>query len=322
MSSRHLVDPELWPAMEKRGNLVYSLDILPKVREAMETGFQAYSAPTDDGIERRELTVPGLNGAPPVPVVVYAPKDAGAKARPGVFYIHGGGYFCGRPIYSDAWSRRLVRELGCVLVATSYRLSPETRAPGPTEDCYAALLWMHSEAKSLGVDPARIAIEGVSAGGGLAAGLTLMARDRQEAPICFQLLTYPMLDDRIGRPNGPPRLPYAGEFGFSYDGAAFGWGALLGDAVAGPDVSPYVAPARATDLRGLPPAFIGASALDPLMQEDVAYAMRLIEAGVPTELHLSPGAYHGFDAYDEGKSRVGEAFRKMRIDALSRGLGV
>jgi acetyl esterase/lipase len=294
------------------------VETLDQVRATVD-GFTAdYVAPTDDGVRMSERHVPGPKGAPDVRVLVYEPEHRSGPS-PAVFYIHGGGYVCGRAHHSDAWSRLLVREIGCVVAAVDYRKAPETRHPGPIEDCYAALLWLYREAKALGIDTARIGLEGVSAGGGLAASLALLARDRKEVPLAFQLLVYPMLDDRTGLP-GQPRQPYLGQFVWTYEGNSFGWQALLGEAVGTAGVSPYAAAARATDLSGLPATFIGAGALDALAPEDIDFAQRLIAAGVATERHVYPGAFHGFDAFDGGQSDVGNAFRAARLTALRRAL--
>jgi acetyl esterase/lipase len=318
MDSRHLVDPELLPAVEAFPPMAFSTETLPQVRETVDSFTAAYTPPESDGIRLTERQIPGPAGAPDVRVLIYEP-DQRTGPLPAVVYIHGGGFVCGRAHHSDAWSRRLVAEVGCVVAAVDYRKAPEAPFPAPQEDCYAALVWLHRNAAALGVDPGRIALEGVSAGGGLAAGVALMARDRRDPPVVFQLLVYPMLDDRTGR-AGVPCLPYAGQFVWTYEGNGFGWEALLGRVVGGPDVPPYAAPARAEDLAGLPPAFIGAAALDALAPEDIRYAERLIAAGVPTELHVYPGTFHGFDAFDGGQSAVGNDFRAARLNALRRAL--
>jgi acetyl esterase/lipase len=183
------------------------------------------------------------------------------------------------------------------------------------EDCYAALKWVYTHARDLGVDAARIAIGGESAGGGLTASLALLTRDRGEVPLVFQLLIYPMLDDRTGTLADPH--PYTGEYIWTADSNRFGWKALLGQEPGGPDVSPYAAAARAQHLEGLPPAFIGVGTLDLFLEEDLEYARRLIRAGVPTELHVYPGAYHGFLLLVPG-ARVSQSFARDYLNALTR----
>jgi acetyl esterase/lipase len=209
----------------------------------------------------------------------------------------------------------IVVETGCVAVSVDYRLAPETGHPGPVEDCYAALKWFYENAGLLGVNPRKIAIGGESAGGGLAAALGLMARDRGEVPVAFQLLSYPMIEDRdAGNPH-----PFTGEFIWSTASNRFGWRALLGESAGGEEVSQYAAAARAVNLEGLPPTCIGVGAIDLFLDENVAYAQRLVRAGVPTELHIYPGAYHGFDLSVE-TADVSKRFRRDMVDALKRAL--
>jgi acetyl esterase/lipase len=204
--------------------------------------------------------------------------------------MHGGGLVLGTFAQDDARFDRWCTLFGCVGVSVDYRLAPETRYPGPLEDCLAGLRWVREHAAELGVDGTRIGIGGASAGGGLAAGLALLVRDRGEPPIAFQALVYPMLDDRQVTPSSqwedpiwPPRANQ------------YGWTAYLGTAKGGPDVPIYAAAARATDLTGLPPTYVSVGALDGFSDEDIDYAVRLRHAGVPVELHVFPGAPHGFD---------------------------
>lgn len=234
-----------------------------------------------------EHTVPGTDG---VTVRVHRPVDA-TGALPCVVWMHGGGLVLGRAEGDDPRFDRWSPMFGCVGVSIDYRLAPETPYPGPLDDCYAALRWVHDHADELGVDRARIGIGGASAGGGLAAGLGLLARDRGEVPVAFQLLIYPMLDDRqitVSSAWADPIWPPTAN--------TYGWTAYLGSAKGGPDVPIYAAAARATDLAGLPPTFICVGALDGFSDEDIDYAVRLRHAGVPTELHVYPGAPHGFDS--------------------------
>lgn len=223
----------------------------------------------------------------------------------------------GSPEMFARQSRTIVGETGCTVVSVDYRLAPDTAHPGPIEDGYAALAWFHANAAALGVDSSRIAVGGDSAGGGLAAALALLARDRGEFPICFQMLSYPMIDDRTTVNEDPH--PYTGEF--VWDGAAnhFGWRSLLGEAPGSPGISPYAAAARAERLDGLPPAFIGVGALDLFLDEDMEYARRLLRAGVPTELHVYPGAYHGFDLSVDDAA-VSKQYRRDIVQALKRAL--
>ncbi len=313
MKTRHLVDPELRAALDQLGGLdaEYSVDRLPALRQMMVDMYASPDAvaPAVPGIERRDILVPGPEGAPEVRVLVYAHTKTGA-GRPAYFYIHGGGFIMGSPDFADTANRILARELGCVVVAVGYRIAPETVFPGNVEDCYAALKWLHGHAAELGADPARIAIGGESAGGGLAAALALLARDRGEVPIIHQQLVYPMLDDT----SPASRHPFTGEFGWTRERNRFGWACLLGEELGSAKVSPYASPARAESLEGLPPTFIGVGSLDLFLEEDTAYALRLIEAGVPVELHVYPGAYHGSDLVTE--ARLTKAHARDQLAAL------
>ena len=211
---------------------------------------------------------------------------------PCLYWMHGGGFVLGDPSDDDARFDRWCPSLGCVGVAVQYRLAPESPYPAPLEDCYAGLAWVHRHAAELRIDASRIGIGGASAGGGLAAGLALLARDRGEFPVAFQLLISPMIDDRQLTasstwldPIWPPKAN------------AYGWTAYLGAATkGGPDVPAYAAAARATDLVGLPPTIISVGSIDGFSDEDIQYAVELRHAGVPVDLHVYAGAPHGFDA--------------------------
>jgi acetyl esterase/lipase len=218
-------------------------------------------------------------------------------AQPGsaVLYLHGGGMIFGLEhlgrVY-DLAVRDYVATSGVPMLVVDYRIAPEHPHPTPVEDCYAALRWLADNATKLGVDPARIAVMGDSAGGGLAAGVSLLARDRGGPPITQQLLIYPMLDDRTHTAD-PQLLPF---LTWTYDDNITGWAALLGESGGTDAVSPYAAPARVTDVSGLPDTYIDVGDLDIFRDEDIAYARRLSDAGVPTELHLHPGCPHAFEA--------------------------
>jgi len=311
MTSKHLVDPELLPALEQVPQFDLSEETLPPIRAQIVEMFAHLGSafPPAPEIARSERFVPGPSGAPEVRVLVYAPRD-GRTGRPGYLYIHGGGYVLGTADMSEMSCRALALELGCVVVSVDYRLAPETTFPGNVEDCYAALKWLHSHAAELGVDPARIAIGGESAGGGLAAGLGLLTRDRGEIALIHQHLVYPMIDDRPSAGTNP----LAGEFGWTRASNHFGWKCLLGREPGGADVSPYAAAARAETLAGLPPTFIGVGALDLFCDSNLDYARRLIHAGVPVELHVYPGAFHGSDMAIE--ARVTKQHARDRLEAL------
>ena len=315
MSTRHLVDPELRPFLDLMPTVGFSAETLPLIRKARAQQLEAQKAarqPPED-IEVSEHFVPGPAAAPWVRVLVYRPRGA-AGPRPAYLHMHGGGFVTGKPESFADFNERFARELGCLVVSVDYRKAPETRFPGALEDCYAALRWLHAEAEALGVDPRRVCIGGESAGGGLAAGLALLARDRGEIPVAFQLLIYPVLDDRTCVREG--LNPQVGEFVWTLDSNRFAWTCLLGRAPGGADVSPYAAPARAEDLRGLPPAYVSVGSLDLFLDENLAYASRLLHAGVPTELHVYPGAVHGFEL--AATTAVAQAAMRDRIAALRR----
>jgi len=261
-------------------------------------------------------TIPGPAGAPELKVLIYRPKQA-KGALPCIFHIHGGGFVGGTAESMEGLHRHAVTELGCVLVTVNYRLAPETAFPGNVEDCYAALGWVFANSKALKIDPARIGVMGESAGGGLAAALALLARDRGEYNLAFQHLIYPMLDDRTCAVDA--HHPFAGEYIWHPHNNAFGWTSLLGGVEPGSDgVSPYAAPARAESLAGLPRTFISTGSLDLFLEEDLEYARRLLRAGVPVEFHIYPGGFHAFDIAPD--ATISKAARRDSLEALRRAL--
>jgi triacylglycerol lipase len=324
MNSRHLVDPELLPLLDFIPPLDLSLETLPAVRAA---GWPLVGEPVAaDAVSMTARRVPGPPGAPEVGVLIYTPRtDAPRTPMPStaggplpcVLAIHGGGYVAGSAAELGPVHRPLALAAECVIVSVDYRLAPETPAPGAVEDCYAALGWVLANAAMLNIDGARVGVMGESAGGGLAAALALLCRDRGEYRLAFQHLIYPMLDDRTcARPDPNP---FAGEFLWTAENNAFGWESLLGIAPGSPDVSCYAAPARASDLAGLPPAFISTGALDLFVEEDIEYARRLVGAGVAVELHVYAGAYHGFDLFVPSAA-VARAANRDSLAALRRAL--
>ena len=258
--------------------------------------------------------IPGPDGAPEVAVRVYAPSDRPSPV-PAVLHIHGGGFFGGSVDLEHGGSVRTASELGVVVVSVEYRLAPENPFPSGLEDCYAALTWLHGHAADLGVDAGRIAVSGGSAGGGLTAGLTLLARDRGGPAIAFQCLMIPELDDRLDTPS---MQRFTDTPMWHRSAAERSWRWYLGDAYGTGDVSPYAAPARAADLSGLPPAYVTTMEFDPLRDEGITYALRLLQAGVSVELHSFPGTFHGSGMV------VGAAVPRRetaeRLVALRRGL--
>jgi acetyl esterase/lipase len=315
MPSRHLVDPELTPLIDQLPAIQLDPDTLLATRAMMLEFGKANRPELPAGVEVVERTVPGPSGAPDVRVMVVRPTARPASA-PAILHIHGGGYVMGSAESSVAAAAAYALELGATVVSVDYRLAPETPHPGPVEDCYAALAWLHAQADELGVDRARIVVTGESAGGGLAASLVLLARDRGEIPVAFQHLVFPMLDDRTVVQADPS--PYLGQFVWTRAANLFGWTSLLGQSPGGPDVSPYAAAARAGDLAGLPPTYIICGALDLFLEEDMDYARRLIRAGVPTELHIYPGAPHAFMFVPD--AAVSKTYARDSMTALKRAL--
>ncbi|WP_375758415.1 alpha/beta hydrolase fold domain-containing protein [Corallococcus exercitus] len=233
--------------------------------------------------------IPGYQGAE-ITVSVITRQDH-ATPGPAVYFIHGGGMVMGtrfagaKPLVD--WALR--HDAVCVTV--EYRLAPEHPAPTLVEDCYAGLEWMAANAALLRFDPNQLVIFGGSGGGGLAAGTTLLARDRRGPRLLGQLLQCPMLDDR-NETESAHRYDGVGVWDRTSNLTA--WRAVLGDRLGGPDVSAYSAPARATELRGLPPTFIDVAAGETFRDEAVAYARGILAAGGECELHVWGGAFHGF----------------------------
>jgi acetyl esterase/lipase len=237
-----------------------------------------------------------VQGDPPVAVRVLRPPGIEGPL-PCLYSMHGGGYVLGTYDMDSLMFEDMCPRLGFVGVTVDYRLAPETPYPGPLEDCYRGLRWTFDHAEELGIDRARIGVAGVSAGGGLAAALALLARDRGEVEVAFQLLDCPMIDDRqiTGSSQQDALLVW------SKASNEFGWRSYLGDLYGTGDVPCTAAAARATDLSGLPPAFVSVGGIDGFLDEDVDYALRLNRAGVPCELHVYPGAPHGYQmAFDAG----------------------
>lgn len=307
------VAPELRTAARQIQAMVAAMPPITEAYRTMRAGPQPPPATDIPHVERR---IPGAPGQPPVTIYVINAKP-GAR-RPAILHTHGGGYIVGSASGSILQCQDIARQLDCAIVTVEYRLAPETTYVGSVADNHAALLWLHANAATLGVDPGRIAVLGESAGGGHAALLALMVRDRRSVPLCAQVLIYPMLDDRTGSTRTVP--PFIGRIGWDAPANIFGWKSFLGQAPGGASVPAAGVPARVRDLSGLPPTFIGVGSVDLFVEEDVDYARRLIAAGVPTELVVTPGAFHGFDAVapDTG---LAKRFTAAKIAALGRAFG-
>jgi acetyl esterase/lipase len=308
------VAPELRGALEAFPAADYTLEEALHQRRAAMAEMPRPPLPAElQAVKVEERQVPGLSGAPDVRLLLYTPPGPATTPRPAILHVHGGGYVLGTPELNDGLNRAIAMEADCVIASVDYRLAPETKFPGSLEDCYAGLQWLAENAAELGVDPTRIAVAGESAGGGHAAALAIYARDQGGPDICFQLLDSPMLDDRTcaGEPH-----PHAGHFVWTPETNRFGWKALLGAEPGGPEVPASGAPARAENLAGLPPTFISVGALDLFIDESLDYTRRLARAGVPIELHVIPGAYHGYSM--AAGSPQGRENTRLRMQALKR----
>lgn len=264
-----------------------------------------------DGVERVDHVV---SEAPRVVVRVHTPKAAASRPRPCIYSIHGGGYVIGSYEMDDISFDQRCQAHDCVGVSVEYRLAPETPYPGPLEDCYAGLAWVFRNAAQLGIDPARVGVTGISAGGGLAAALALLVRDRGEYALEWQLLDCPMLDDRQCTPSSQADDLII----WNRASNAFGWKSYLGDLYGADDVPYHAAPARAEDLSGLPRAYVCVGGADGFRDEDIDYALRLNGAGVECELHVYPGAPHGVMLFAD--TDVAQRYMRDQHEWLARRL--
>lgn len=286
MSTRHLVDPELLAILDAFPPMTLTAESLPMIRTALPAMLAARPLP-DLPVSSHNVHIPSGDGERAIRCMLVQPLTARNKA-PAVLHFHGGGHVLGVPEMNKPQLMRWAAELGCVALSVDYRLAPETPFPGPMEDAYAALRWLNAQAGVLGIDPQRIAVSGESAGGAMAGCLALMARDRGEFTIAFQHLEAPRLDDRIPDPSNAN--PFTGEFVWTRENSAFCRKAYMG----GNESSPYASAARATSLSGLPPVYIAVGSLDMFVDECLAYSARLTRSGIPVELIVYPGCFHGF----------------------------
>lgn len=287
--TRYAIDPELEPLLPLLPTAL-DLSTVEKIREVRAQRESMFPVgESRDDVLSEDRTVPGPAGAPDVPIRIYRPKAPATAARPGLLEIHGGGFVLGSIEMMDPWCQHVAAEVDAVVISVEYRLAPENPFPAGIEDCYAALAWTAGNADSLGVDPDRLAIGGQSAGGGLAAGTALVARDRGGPKLCFQLLEIPELDDRLETPS---MRSFEDTPLWNRPSAISSWRHYLGPESKG-EVSEYAAPSRAKDLSGLPPAYVSTMEFDPLRDEGILYALGLMQAGVSVELHSYPGTFHG-----------------------------
>ena len=305
MSTRHLVDAEIAPLLD----LIPPTDWSVPIAELRAMSRWELPPPV---IEPEVRTIDGPNG--PVEVFLFVPAER--RGSGAVLHIHGGGMILGSVATFQAGPATLAQNLGVPVASVEYRLAPEHPFPAPQEDCYAALAWLAGEAEALGADPAKLVITGESAGGGLAAAVALMARDRGGPALAGQVLTYPMLDHRTGGPDCRYKNPGVGEFVWTPEGNQIGWTALKGDYGVDDERKGWFSPALAEDLSSLPPTWIGTGSLDLFFDEDLDYARRLVAAKVPVELHSYPGAIHGFNMVAE--AAISRRFAADMLGAMTR----
>lgn len=291
------ITPEMIPAM--RGAVIPGMPTPSEILEAA-------------GLVARDVTIPGYEGDDIVVSVVHAAGRTGTG--PGFYHTHGGGMIIGDRWTGIAALAEWLHRYNGVAVTVEYRLAPEFPDPYPVEDCYAGLVWTAEHADELGIEPGRLLIVGGSAGGGLAAGTALLARDRRGPALCGQLLMYPMIDDRDSTVS---TVQIDGVGVWDRGSNVTGWTVLLGDRRGTDDVSIYAAPARATDLSGLPPAFIDCGSAEVFRDEDVAYATAIWADGGDAELHVWPGGYHAFEGFAP-QSRLAQEMTAARDNWIRR----
>ncbi len=314
MTTRHLVDPELLPLIDLLPDSFFTTEALPEIRAAAEGRFAFVGAPP----LAPEVRVIESEGGP-LEVYWYDPAP-GTKGRAALLHIHGGGMVMGSARSMQQAPSGIAAALAIPVASVEYRLAPEFPFPAPQQDCLDALTWLAGNAETLGVDATRIGVIGESAGGGLAAATALMARDLGGPALAAQFLTYPMLDHRTGSHVCPYGNPVTGEFVWTRAHNRFGWEALRGDYAADDTRKGWFSPSLAADLAGLPPTWIGTGSLDLFLDEDLDYALRLVRAGVPVELHSYPGAIHAFNAVTE--AATAKAFTRDMLSAIARMLRI
>ncbi len=283
-------------------------------RKAADEMTASIQGPKNEHVIIEDRVGPPSPGTPAVPLRLYTPVSR-TGLLPGLLWIHGGGFTVGSPKAEDVPLSHIVEEVGCIAVSADYRLAPEHPFPAATDDCYAALTWLAANAQELGVDGNRLAIAGMSAGGGICAAIGLMARDRGEVKLIFQMPQCACIDDRHIT-SSSHEITDARTWNRELSLKA--WEAYLGTDDKG-DVSPYAAPIRATNLQGLPPTYMAVGTLDLMRDENIEYANRLMQAGVPTELHVYPGAFHGFEVMAPNAS-ISQRATTEYVAALKRAL--
>jgi acetyl esterase/lipase len=315
MSRRDHIDPDVRGPLDQLlqlmpGGFNAVADIVERRAAALQL-LAALEVPPNPNVVSADRAIPGPQGAPDIMVRVYRPVDA-TGTLPGIYFIHGGGMVLGNMDGEDPVASTICERVDAVVVSVEYRLAPEHPYPAPVEDCYAGLAWMARNAAELGFDPDRLAVYGGSAGGGLTIATSMLARDRGFPALRFQMPIYPMIDDRNETPSSH-EITDIGIWDRSANIEAWQWYLGSGE----PDQ--YAAPARAEDLAGLPATFIDVGTVDLFRDEDIAFATRLMQAGVPTELHVNPGAYHAAEMLAP-EAPLSERIWARRIEALRSAL--
>ncbi len=314
MTTRHLVDPQILPMIDAMPLREFDLASLPQIRIETEDRFKFLGEPP---LSAEVRVIDGPGG--PLEIYWFDPA-AGTTGRPALLHIHGGGMIIGSASGMQIGPSAMALALGIPVASVEYRLAPETPFPGPQEDCLAALLWLASSDATLGVDSKRIGIIGESAGAGLAAAVALMARDQDGPQLAAQFLIYPMLDHRTGSEDCRHQNRHTGEFIWTRASNRFGWEALRGEYAADDARKGWFSPSLADDLAGLPPTWIGTGSLDLFFDEDLDYARRLVDAGVPVELHSYPGAIHAFNMMAD--AHIAQCFNRDLMSAIGRMLQI
>lgn len=312
------VNAELKVVLDQMPELIINKEQMPFIQQSFKEMLEMNNRVPNPAVTITDKLIPGPSREQEIRVRIYR-SVAPSQSSAGLLWIHGGGYVLGTPEMDDGLCERFVLEANCTVVSVDYRLAPEHPFPAPLDDCYAALTWFSQHAEELGVNPSQIAVAGASAGGGLTAATSLLARDRKGPEIIFQMPLYPMIDDRHVTPSSKEihdtRV-------WNEESNRNAWNMYLGHLQD--EVSIYAAPARCTDFSNLPPTYTCVGDLDPFRDETIEYIANLTKAGVPTEFHLYPGCYHGFDGYapfteigkkatDQYVQALCEAFKKVEV---------
>ena len=307
---RSLIDPELLANYDASpGFDLFHLEEFKKSSYEQEKA----NLKDDPEVNVYEKMIPGPKGAPDIKLRIYEPAGRGVELLPCGLYFHGGGYVFGSVLRQNDLCVRMAKNVGMMVISVEYRLAPEYKAPAPLEDAYEALVWLDKNGSSIGADPSRIAITGMSAGGGITAALALMTRDRKGPKPVLQVPLYAMLDCRA---DSVSQKAVTSHKVWCYDYSKIGWGAYLDG-----EADCYTSPALAEDLSGLPPVFSYIGTVDPLLDENIEYWTRLIRAGVPVEYHIFPGCYHSFEISvpDSGYAKMAYG---LLYNALRKAFGI